>query len=255
MKKKRKKPAAAAEPPEPTAPAPPPIATSLKGAIADWKQRDITLPKAPQTQPRPAAKQPPPVVTLPPPGPSQPVVVTLSMDDRNALERAFAGVRPLTERRRGGPSETVVQASAMARSSEIEARARLDALVGGGGSVRVERQDEYVSGLRDGVAKPTLKRLRSAGVRPEAKLDLHGEHAADVATLVNKFVRMQHKKHLHVLLIIHGKGRHSEGGIGVLGDRVVAALSAGGPAPLVAAFTTAHEDHGGTGALIVELVP
>jgi DNA-nicking Smr family endonuclease len=178
----------------------------------------------------------------------------LSTEEQNALERAFAGVQPLTGRKRGGPSETVKQANAIARDNETEARARLDALVGKSARIIVERQDEYVTGRRDNIAKPTLRRLAGSTVRPEATLDLHGERATDVPTLVNKFVRMQHKRGLRVLLIIHGKGNHSDGGLAVLGDKVATALSEGGAAPLVAAFSTAHSDHGGTGALVVELV-
>lgn len=257
MKKKRKKPTSEVE----TQPKPavaPAISTSLSGAIANWKQKETARPKLKK------AGAVPPVVTMPPPGPSRALPVTvppptqrttkLSTEDQNALERAFAGVRPLTERKRGGPSEAVIHARTLTRKDDVEARARLDALVGKTARVVVERQDEFVSGLRDGVARTSLRKLRSESARPEATLDLHGERAVDAVGLVVKFVRLQHRKGLRVLLIIHGKGTHSEHGVGVLGDLVVGALSSGGAAPLVAAFSSAHASHGGSGALMVELV-
>lgn len=269
MKKKRKKSAATTDSAEPTIAPAPEIGTSLKGAIATWKQQEGTRATS-ATKPTPSAARAQSPMTLAPPGPSRPLPVTvpplpplppklaaaarLSKEDQNALERAFAGVQPLTERKRGGPSATVIQARTLTRQNDAEARARLAALVGGAVRIHVERQEEFVSGLRDGVAKTVLRRLRGESVRAEATLDLHGERASDVAALVNKFVRLQHKKGLRVLLIIHGKGHHSELGVGVLSDHVIATLSKGGAAPLVAAFTNPHESHGGTGALMVELI-
>jgi DNA-nicking Smr family endonuclease len=264
VRKKRKKGETGADSSEPKVAAPPKIGTSLQGAISGWKQKEAATAAE---RPKPAARGP--VHTLPPPGPASLVPVSapplpppldrklarkLSTEDQNALERAFSGVRPLTERKRGGPSATVVQASQSARRNDAEARARLDALVGRAAHVVVERNDEHVSGLRDGVAKTVLRRLRSEQERPEATLDLHGERAQDVGGLVSRFVRMQHKKGLRLLLIIHGKGQHSEHGIGVLIDPLVATLSEGGAAPLVAAFTSAHVAHGGSGAIMVELI-
>ncbi len=265
MRKKRKTGATGGEQADPKPAPAPDIGTSLKGAIAHWKQQETA---AAAKRPKPSTKRSGPV-TLPPPGPARMIPVTvpplpptgrgeihraLSKEDQNALERAFAGVQPLTERKRGGPSATVIAARAAAKNDEVDARARLDALVGKSTRVVVERQDEFVTGLRDGVAKTALRRLRGEQVRPEATLDLHGERAADVSHLVTKFVRMQHKKGLRLLLIIVGKGHHSERGIGVLMDPAIAALSEGGAAPLVAGFTTAHTSHGGTGALMVELI-
>lgn len=265
MRKKRKKHADSTE--TATKPAAvPAISTSLKGAIGDWKQHEAEA----QKQRAAAAKakpKPVPPKTMAPPGPSiAPKVpdpasfaeamkaTKLSVEDQNALERAFSGVAPLTGRKRGGPSARVGEARAAVDRDTQQARARLDALVGTTARIVVEQAEEQVIGLRDGVARTALRRLHSANARPEATLDLHGERAEDAAALVTKFVRMQHRKGLRLLLIVHGKGLHSEHGIGVLGDRVVHTLSQGGAAPLVAAFATPHAAHGSSGALMVELI-
>jgi DNA-nicking Smr family endonuclease len=55
------------------------------------------------------------------------------------------------------------------------------------------------------------------------------------------------------VLIIHGKGAHSEGGIGVLEEACVEALTKGGAAPFVEAFATAPARFGGRGAIVARL--
>ena len=67
-------------------------------------------------------------------------------------------------------------------------------------------------------------------------------------------MRAQHRRGARRLCLAHGKGNHSEGGVGVLRDVVVRTLTEGGAAPVVHAFATASSHLGGTGALVVELV-
>ena len=55
------------------------------------------------------------------------------------------------------------------------------------------------------------------------------------------------------LLIVHGKGLHSAGGIGVLALAVVDSLTEGRAAALVRALMTAPQRLGGSGALAVQL--
>ena len=67
------------------------------------------------------------------------------------------------------------------------------------------------------------------------------------------FVREEHRRGRRTLCIIHGKGKHSEGGIGVLRGAAVEALTKGGAAPLVECLASAPERFGGSGALLVRL--
>jgi DNA-nicking Smr family endonuclease len=55
------------------------------------------------------------------------------------------------------------------------------------------------------------------------------------------------------VLVIHGKGQHSAGGIGVLRGEIAAWLSQGACSASVAAFATARGDDGGEGAMYVLL--
>ena len=77
--------------------------------------------------------------------------------------------------------------------------------------------------------------------------------SAEVERAVHDFVRDAQRRRARHLLIIVGKGQHSEDGVGVLAEVAVRALSQGGAAPLVAAFASAHSRHGGSGALAVLL--
>jgi DNA-nicking Smr family endonuclease len=89
--------------------------------------------------------------------------------------------------------------------------------------------------------------------RASETLDLHGHNQREAHDAVVSFVRKGHKKGLSALCIVHGKGQHSEGGLGVLRDVVVRALTETGASQLVMAFVTAPEVLGGSGAMLVEL--
>ena len=58
-----------------------------------------------------------------------------------------------------------------------------------------------------------------------------------------------------LLLVVHGKGLHSDGGVGVLGDVVVKTLTESAIAPRVLAFASAAPRLGGLGATVVRLGP
>jgi DNA-nicking Smr family endonuclease len=173
--------------------------------------------------------------------------------DRAAFQQAFAGVRPLegAPKGRGVPAPRAAAAAVDAR--EDAARLRLDQLVAGAVRFDVRYEDDgSLIGTRRG-AHPSHLRGLEGGVAPQATLDLHGRLGDDAAREVGRFVREAFDAGDRTLIIIHGKGLHSAGERGVLGDRVVAALTRGGAAPLVLAFRTAPTRLGGLGALVVRL--
>ena len=181
-------------------------------------------------------------------------------EDRVAMDHAYRGVRPLAKPAgRAGASgpRRIVSASASASAGSDEdalARARLAALVTGGIRFELRRDaDGRIAGARAGAAAGPLADLRDGRAAPEATLDLHGLRAAEADAEVVRFVRKQQKRGARVVCIVHGKGLHSEGHAGVLGDRVIDMLTEGGAAPFVLAFVTAAAQQGGTGALLVRL--
>jgi len=191
-------------------------------------------------------------------------------EDRVAFADAFSGLDPVhskAERRRQHkarqagakqrPTEQQQrrrQAKAAAEAAERAARAQLDRLVTGGLSfdVRVD-QDGIVRGMREGSQRRTVRMLADGQLPPERSLDLHGFERRDVSREVNRFVREAHGEGRRTLSLIHGRGKHSEGGLPVLADAVVDALTEGGAAVLVEAFATAPDRFGGRGATLVRL--
>ncbi len=205
----------------------------------------------------PAVLAPPRVGGLPVEADAAPV--PLSETDREALEMAFMGVRPLGDRARvpvasRTSSRRTGELTAGADGREEAAHARLDALVSGGLRFHVEREpDGWVRGVREGVPERVGRELGRRSAAPRALLDLHGQTGEQARQSVTRFVRAQHRLGLRTLCLVHGKGQHSEGGVGVLGDVVLEVLTEGGAAPLVQAFVSAPAAAGGTGALLVQL--
>lgn len=287
MARRKRKSQAGGEPPKPTTTAGP-LRTGLGPLLtAAAASRDKPAPKAPDP-PAPNRSIPP---TQPAPGPEPLVPVTVppapkvpqapgkaspeqasrprSATELRWLNDAYEGATPLGHTRQGRTAERsrpptptgteprsgVGERAQSGESAEdAQVRARLGALVGEGARFAVDqREDGWVQARQQGVGRAVLRNLGGPGFHPEATLDLHGQTRSQVASVVTRFVREQHQRGCRYLLLIHGKGLHSEGGQGVLGDAVFEALTNGGGAPLVHAMRTPHASHGGRGALAVVL--
>jgi DNA-nicking Smr family endonuclease len=258
MARRRKKERSQSGAPAPgTAAKPAPTATTslaplLKAAgLAKVPERPNAQSAQPAAKPQVRVHVP---ATQPRPGP-RPVAVSPGAELR-MLNDAYAGARPLA--RKSTPAAAlppvarrqVVEAD---RADEAVARARLAALVAGGVRFKIVDEDEFVQAWRVDASAKLVLRLAGQAFTPEATLDLHGQRAAKVSDLVASFVRAHHRLGVRQLLIIAGKGLHSENGIGVLREAAVDALTKGFAAPLVLAFATAHANRGGSGALAVLL--
>jgi len=185
----------------------------------------------------------------------------LRREDERALRDALSGVKPLGGRparrvtRTDRPTLPIVSPARLEGLPDPDdaARARLATLVAGGIRFQIERDDETVAGARAGSAQALLKRLKRGDPAPETSIDLHGMTADEAEREVVKVLRTSRQRGARALRIVHGKGLHSEGGKGVLADRIVRLLTEGAGAPFVEAFATAPARFGGTGALLVVL--
>jgi DNA-nicking Smr family endonuclease len=224
----------------PMRPRPIPARVETKPEVVPGRGRDVSPARPSAEQPQGAA----------------PERGDIPATELRVLNDAYAGARPLPRKSpRQIVSRPLVQrVSAEDRAAEVAARKRLAELVSGGVHFRVKREDEYVEGLRADASSKLLSRLNGKGFSPEARLDLHGERAARVGDLVASFVRSHHRRGARHVLIIVGKGLHSEDGVGVLRHAVSDALTDGLAAPLVRAFASAHVNQGGTGAIAVLLI-
>lgn len=238
-------------------PAPPPPAgearTSLRGLLKDVV---VSEPSKDAPPPKPKAKKPA-VRAEPSPSaaPSGPPSQTLRGDDRIAWHDAFSGVRPLGGAKERARARVAPTPPAPARSlGDEEARARLAALVAGGVRFDVVHDGDEVRGRRAGSSEGALRALMRNDARPGATLDLHGMRASEAEREVVRFLRAEQRRGMRRVLIVHGKGLHSDGGA-VLSDVVVRAITEGAAAPVVQAFVTASSALGGSGALLIELIP
>jgi DNA-nicking Smr family endonuclease len=172
------------------------------------------------------------------------------------LNDAYSGVRPLGHKsaRKVVVTPERQRVAKIDREEEAAARKRLAALVSGGIHFKVKVEDGYVLGQRSEVQPKITQKLSGKSFAPDATLDLHGEVTARVSDVVSTFVRTHHRRGAKQMLIIVGKGLHSEDGQGVLLDALIDALTNGGAAPLVRCFASAHANLGGTGAVAVLLV-
>ncbi|MEZ4340555.1 MAG: Smr/MutS family protein [Sandaracinaceae bacterium] len=230
------------------------VGTSLRGLLKDARieapPEDAPAPKAPPKK-KPARK------VAPPPDDGRPSEVLVG-DDRVAFQDAMMGVRPLRAKTaaKRSPARSAVAEAARARGSgaDEEARARLGALVASQIRFRIEREGELVLGWRAGTPARGARDLQRKGVVPEATVDLHGLTGEEAERALVKLLRAHHRRGVRRVCVVHGKGLHSEGGVGVLGDVVVRAMTEGGAAPVVLAFATAPRELGGSGALLVQLM-
>ena len=169
----------------------------------------------------------------------------------------MAGVKALA----GKSTRIPATASKLEKTAQAAARLDLDAparasmrsLVTEG--IRFESIDdgERIEGRRVDVDPRELRRLRRGAYATDGKLDLHGLGTDEARRAVEAFVKKRGTDGDKVVLIVHGKGRHSPRGICVLRGEIAAWLSQGRAARHVLAFATASEADGGAGALLVLL--
>ncbi|MEY4583040.1 MAG: hypothetical protein RL701_7743 [Pseudomonadota bacterium] len=200
-----------------------------------------------------------PVPRLPPAQPEMAAAAAavVSATELRLLNDAYSGALPLDRK----PTRHVVQqrvpqsrVSEVDRAEEQAARKRLAALVSGGVHFKIKREDEFVVAYRSEASRKLVDKLGGQGFVAEATLDLHGARTAQLDEQVATFVRSHHRRGARHLLVIVGKGLHSNDGVSVLLPAVIEALTQGLCAPLVRGFATAHQRHGGSGALAVLLV-
>lgn len=93
---------------------------------------------------------------------------------------------------------------------------------------------------------------RKLSREPDATLDLHGKTREEAIMMVQNFISISHQQRLRAVLIITGKGYRSGREGPVLNQAVRAWLKKNGTA-LVQSVFAAPPQHGGTGALWVQL--
>lgn len=184
--------------------------------------------------------------------PTAPAEAAPPPDDAAMFRQAVEGVRRL-----GGPRATRIapqpEITHEIVSEDAEVLARLSELVAGQGRFELTETDEYVEGGRVGIDPRLLTRLRRGEFAVQAHLDLHGMIQSDAKEALEQFIVDAVRKGMRTVLVVHGRGLRSPGGMPVLKQAAAQWLSHGLVGGYVLAFATARPADGGAGAMYVLL--
>lgn len=110
--------------------------------------------------------------------------------------------------------------------------------------------EEALFFARSGLQTRLLRRLKRGELRPEARLDLHGQTIAEAGAQLADFLDAAQNENLRCICVIHGKGHRSANNRPILKAQVNRWLR---NVPSVLAFSSAQAKDGGMGALYVLL--
>jgi DNA-nicking Smr family endonuclease len=170
-------------------------------------------------------------------------------DDREALRRALAGVKPLAPARRT-LRRPPAPAPVPAQTQRDERAALAESLRGPLTVDEALESGVELSYLREGVSRQVLRRLRRGHWVVQDGLDLHGMNRVEAAAQVAQFLRAAAARGARCVRIVHGKGLGSKNREPVLKAKLRAWLI---PRDEVLAFCQAPAAEGGSGALLVLL--
>jgi DNA-nicking Smr family endonuclease len=217
--------------------------------------RDETKKKAAASEPTRAPK--------PPSRPRSPEPQPIGGDDALAMHRLMSGVVPLDDKKMRLPRSqgTLTRADLDARRARAEAPAREEAdavrehlrTLVEGDRFEVTDDGRRVEGRRNGVGPEVVRRLRRGLLPIDARLDLPGFYVEEARLALERFLADMRARGERCVLVVHGKGEHSPGHVGVLRGEIAAWLSQGRASAHVAAFATARDEDGGEGAVYVLL--
>lgn len=108
-------------------------------------------------------------------------------------------------------------------------------------------------GSLPGVDRRTARALARGELPLDAKVDLHGHTLESAERALHAFVECAHERGSRSLLVITGRGKRAEGGVGLIKESLPQWLNGPGLRALVLAFAEAKPKHGGKGAFYVLL--
>lgn len=173
--------------------------------------------------------------------------------DEELLRAALGDVRPLAKRDRVAPVRKPPQPSVEHYDEDAEALAKLAGMLDGTEPLGHEHGEEHTEWIADDVDRGLLARLVAGEFPAQAHVDLHGMTREQAHAAVVRFLADARIRRLRCVLVVHGRGHHSEGSIPVLKLSVQRWLRRGVLKTWVFAFATARPVDGGPGAMYVML--
>ena len=165
--------------------------------------------------------------------------------DVELFRQALDGVTPLAPTNRTDPLPPPKHVSPSARQRAAEKISIQDDLSDHGA------EDSLLTEFyRSGISRMTLRKLRRGQWPVQDSLDLHGFNSDVARKLLLEFLRDSTQNTLRCVCVIHGKGRHTDGGEGILKRRTRHWLT---QCADVLAFCEAPPQEGGGGAVKVLL--
>ncbi|HVO29589.1 MAG TPA: Smr/MutS family protein [bacterium] len=177
-----------------------------------------------------------------------------SDDERALFEAALQGVRPLgarTRERVAPPREG--PPSAPRYDEDAEALAKLAAMVEGDEPLGSEFSEEHSEWIDPDADPGILKRLVAGEFAWQDHLDLHGMTREQAHEAIYRFLAAARVKHLRCVLLVHGRGHHSEDQVPVLKLALQRWLRRAPIKDWVFCWATARPVDGGAGAMYVML--
>jgi DNA-nicking Smr family endonuclease len=199
--------------------------------------------------PTPERRAAPPAQAAPPkPAPPE------ELDDAELFRRAVDGVKPIPDQhRRRVPKPKPAPSSVERYDEDAQALAKLAAMMDGAEPLGHEFSEEHTEWIDEEADPSILPRLRAGEYPYQAHLDLHGmtrEQAKSAVFRVLAGARIQQQRSV---LIVTGRGNHSDDQVPVLKVWLQRALRRGALKQWVFAFCTAQPVDGGAGATYVLL--
>jgi len=168
--------------------------------------------------------------------------------DDDATDDDFASLFGSPGRRKKGPDLAPPPPAKIPRPGERRGAEESDR-----GGFRWPDPDEPRLGAASGLRDADLASLRRGEPEPEERIDLHGLRREAAGATLARLVESARARGLRCVVVVHGRGRHSEGGEAVLRDALPGWLSQPPCKRHVLAFAPAPPRLGGNGATLVLL--
>lgn len=173
------------------------------------------------------------------------------LDAEELWKRATAGVRRLSSQ---GKGRRVRRMPAEQRALAWEHRSNplLD-FVRGHSEFDWRFHSEYLEGGPEAWNRPLLRKLRRGAFSVEAELDLHGFSREEARSELEAFLHRCCRAGKRCVRIIHGKGRNSPQGRGVLKEKLSEWLRQERMKRYIVVYASAPPSDGGVGAMYILL--
>ena len=213
--------------------------------------------KKPFNNPFAVVKLPPkpaPAVAQKAPEPAPRATRSVGLSDDDLWVMATDGADPLRDRSAPIKPGPVPQSVAPAQlDPELEAYEELRRLVGGAAPFDLADGDGFIEGSAHGLDSRILKRLRKGEYAVQGQLDLHGMNREQARAALEHWLPVARAGGKRCVLVIHGRGLHSQDQVPVLKGALRRWLGTARFAQAVLAFATARPQDGGAGAVYLLL--